>query len=413
MSTLLDTKLDRVATVVGEMKRNLHLDEDAPIEEVSAATDLRNLLNVFIQEEEPEGKDGVWLQTVPFEFRDFTLDENLHFSGEIEGLDKWPKDTMNNKYIDAVASNTDAFYLIYSSTWYKYPYDNYTTENWHKTSAGVGCACADGDIIYFVDSNSKLNSINTKTKETESLGTIPTSSYVNYPFMSIFNNIIYLGKSGQLDTIDCFDLNTKTFFTLPGHGRYSKTSNSKCDNLPVWNGKIFFHNVTSGSGYSNYQTLMYDIEKATWTNFSPMNSEVAQMVVIGNDMYALMGGSNTKLYRINLVDGTKTTIALPFSTDGYDRLFNMNGQLTYWSAGQRRTFTFAKDTSAYDHDTIVLLQGKYKDTSYQTCLYNVPDVSRGNFKWGFYDAFPYINGDFIKTIPTYYGNGTEWVKIKN
>ena len=189
----------------------------------------------------------------PFEFKDFTLDEDVHFVGELEGEDKWPKDTMGNKYVNASVSNSEAYYLAYAGTWYKFPYNNYTTENWY-TSSSVKCACCDGDNIYFIDGNSKLQCLNSKTKECEELGTMP-SGYVNYPFITIFDKTIYFGKSGQMDTLDCFDLNTKTFFTLAGPGKYAKTSVSKCNVLPVWNGKIFFHNMVRASGYSDYCTL--------------------------------------------------------------------------------------------------------------------------------------------------------------
>ena len=115
-----------------------------------------------------------------------------------------------------------------------------------------------------------------------------------------------------------------------------------------------------------------------------------------------------RLYKHDLITNTRTLIELPFTADvGNDAMFNCNDQLVYYSSKSRRPITFASDTSSYDHDTIVIVQGQYHTTNYLITLYNLPKTGVGNFKWPMSDILPYINGKFKTGIPTYYGNGNE------
>lgn len=67
----LNTKLNRIDETLLLMKNNLGLSENEVIENLAEATNLHTLANVFIQEEEPETKDGIWIQadknTHPYE----------------------------------------------------------------------------------------------------------------------------------------------------------------------------------------------------------------------------------------------------------------------------------------------------------------------------------------------------------
>ena len=138
----LNNKLTRVDDTLSLMKHNLSLSENAVIEDLAKATNLHNLLNVFIQMEEPEKKDGVWLQTQPFDFVDFTVDENMHIVGELEGEDKWPADTKPNKYNSACTGDATGFYIAYSTTIYRYMYNEYRTIEWYTLTKQPNCLCS-------------------------------------------------------------------------------------------------------------------------------------------------------------------------------------------------------------------------------------------------------------------------------
>lgn len=412
----LNNKLTRVDDTLSLMKHNLSLSENAVIEDLAKATNLHNLLNVFIQMEEPEKKDGVWLQTQPFDFVDFTVDENMHIVGELEGEDKWPADTKPNKYNTTCTGDATGYYISYSTTIYRYMYNEYRTIEWYTLTKQPNCICSHGGYLYVIYNGTQFCRINTDTKEAEELSTLP-ANHGTGPYMAAIDDKIYLFKSGQMDTFYAYNINTKEFETLTGTKKYLKsTINGTINQLPIYNGKIFVPNNTSGSGYSNYQPYWYDPATNTWTvaNVNGTNIEFSAGVIIGNDMYFIGGGSSPYLNHVNLIENVKERVSLPFSIEvNNDGLYNCGGQLVYSSAATRKTYTFAKDTSAYNHDTIVMLQGAYKSTNYLTSLYTVPRTGVGAFKWAFSDIYPYINGELIGNIPSYYGDGEKWIKFKN
>lgn len=384
MQNSLNNKLTRIDDTLSLMKNNLKLDSSAVIEDLAKATDLKNLLNIFVQEEEPECKDGIWLQTAPFDFVDFTIDEDLHIKGEMEGEDKWPVDTKANKYVNTSTSDATGYYTVYASTIYRYLYNDYTTITWHTATKAPYCLCSYNGYLYTIYDNTKLGRINIETKEEEELITLP-SSHSTGPYIAAVNNKIYLFKVGQMDEFLCYDIDTKELTTLTGVKRYLKsTINGTMGQLPVYGGKILVPNITSGSGYSNYQSYWYDPVTNTWAVANidgTANTEIGNIVIIGNDMYYITSNSSPSLYHVHLIDNVKEKITLPFKVEASnDGLYNCGGQLVYGAASTRKIYTFAKDTSAYDHDTIVLVQGAYKSTNYLTSLYSVPYTSVGAFK---------------------------------
>lgn len=413
MEQNLDFKLNRVTSVVDEMKQNLRLDSNAPIEEVSAATNLKTLLNIFVQTEEPECKDGVWLQTEPFDYVDFTVDEDMHIVGDMEGIDKWPKDTMPYQYNSGSTGDSTGYYLTYNATVYYFPYNNYTTESWVTLSKiPVSIHAYDG-YVYVLHSDGTFQRINESTKEVESLPKLPKTSSQRY-YIAGVGHCLYILVPGDTQEITVYNIDTQEFSTAPGPKKYLKSSLSgSINSLPVWNGKIMVPHWTSGAGYSNYSTLWFDPQTNIWSGApSCAAKEMAGLVIIGTDLYIL--GRGKKLYKVDLITNTEVEIKLPFEIDvNDDGIFNCNDQLVYHSTKTRRTHTFASDTSTYDHDTIVIVQGRYKETNYLITLYNVPKTGVGNFKWPFSDILPYINGEFKTGIPTYYGDGTKWIKFKN
>lgn len=64
MDNNLNTKIDRIDTAIAEMRRNLSLNANAEIEEVASSTamNLKKIMNVYMQEEQPTTFEGIWIQ---------------------------------------------------------------------------------------------------------------------------------------------------------------------------------------------------------------------------------------------------------------------------------------------------------------------------------------------------------------
>jgi hypothetical protein len=58
----LTSKLDRIDSAINTMREKLVMNSSASIEEIAEATDLKPLSNIFIQENEPQNKNGIWIQ---------------------------------------------------------------------------------------------------------------------------------------------------------------------------------------------------------------------------------------------------------------------------------------------------------------------------------------------------------------
>lgn len=87
MANNLNSKLTRVDEAIATMRQNLKISSNAPVEEVVNATNfaLKDLMNIYIQEDEPLEKDGIWLKTQPFDYDSVTIDEKCHIKGTLDG----------------------------------------------------------------------------------------------------------------------------------------------------------------------------------------------------------------------------------------------------------------------------------------------------------------------------------------
>ena len=61
MDNNLNAKIDRIDTAIAEMRKNLSLSANAEIEEVASSTaiNLKKVMNVYIQEEQPATFEGI------------------------------------------------------------------------------------------------------------------------------------------------------------------------------------------------------------------------------------------------------------------------------------------------------------------------------------------------------------------
>ena len=119
----LNTKIDRVDTAIAEMRRNLSLNANAEIEEVAASTkmNLKNIMNVYIQEEQPTTFEGIWIQQEAEEWEHLMVDEDIAKLGEFEADAVNMK--LHNEY-ERLIECGDYLYGIVSdilpATFYKY-----------------------------------------------------------------------------------------------------------------------------------------------------------------------------------------------------------------------------------------------------------------------------------------------------
>jgi len=260
-------KLTRADVAVAGMRSVLQLSETATIEEVQAKAEFnaKDFLNLYIQEEEPELKDGIWLQTAPFDYEGFTVDEDVHFIGGLEAEGKWP--ALNcSTYTDYSFYHQGYAYLTSGTVLYRYDANTMVGGaygNFHASPTGV-CPYK-GHVYYTLNESYELYKMNLETLECSLVGNMPYVGDDQGTFMAEVNDELFI-FNGCSNQVCKYNFNTEIFSKVRGHGRYLGASNSiSISHLPVWCGKIVVPNIKSGTSYSDYSVYLFDPSNETWT----------------------------------------------------------------------------------------------------------------------------------------------------
>ena len=75
----INEKLNKVDESVANIRGILNLDTSESIENIAEATRLYNMANIFIQEEEPKNKNGIWIQAnkETYSYEKLIIDDNI------------------------------------------------------------------------------------------------------------------------------------------------------------------------------------------------------------------------------------------------------------------------------------------------------------------------------------------------
>ena len=145
---------------------------------------------------------------------------------------------------------------------------------------------------------------------------------------------------------------------------------------------------------------------------------------VDTDIYLFGGGTTTttrkNCYKYNTTSNTYTKmIDIPYvfyngstSVVGNDvYIFGGSG-----SGGGTNCYAFASSVS-FNNNTLIIIKTSEHDGLYKTQFFQPPeDINpdyMGRIVSGFDDALLYADNTIQDSLPTYYGNGTEWIKFKN
>jgi hypothetical protein len=235
----LNNKLNRIDETLLVMKNNLGLSNNEVIENLATATNLHSLANIFIQEEEPSIKDGIWVQAkkethpydtiridgdiiIPGEWR-FDHPEILSVSNKISyyctdyqncmyfiGADKGLHEyDFNSKQVKTLVSSqaadsnaisgviTDGEHIFVWGNMTIYEYDKKGTRlNVFNCGLYPYCMCKDKNSpILYIISERAVHAYNTTTKEIAQIGSVSNSSYFRNAIMLDDTRILLLGST--------------------------------------------------------------------------------------------------------------------------------------------------------------------------------------------------------------------------
>ena len=388
-------------------------------------------LNVFLQEEEPEIKEGVWLQSANLTHDDIIIGNEMVIYEEVDEFNSVADIPYDFYEGCAVAIGTDVFLIGgYKSLTNMYKYD--TLNNTYTKLSDIpfsfynGKAVAiDTDIYMFGSSYSncgnKAYKYDTLTDTYEQLADIP------YIFknceIAVIEKTIYLLNSYYAQ----FDSNKGLIYT------YDISTNKY--NLLVEKlitEKEPFNYISSPSGAVAIGTDIYFAESGGLYKYDTISGigtyikvdsgtiashEYGTFIVVGDTIYAIGDyPSNANLiHKYNI----KTNQGNEVCDVGYElqwsAVVRVNNKIYIFGSGDDKSVyrkaTFLNLTlDTYPNNSIIISQGH---GGYPTQLFSYLDVN-GRLLWEFYDAWHYTTANgFNKKIPTYYGDGEKWIKFKN
>lgn len=379
-------------------------------------------LNIFMEETEPELKNGIWLQSNKSFNKVISTEKissepfwNIEKANTLKAIPY----NFNHGYLTSI---NNVIYLISSAdndttgkNLYKYDTltDTYTQlTNIYQKPSSTGntdnsgtCGIAVGSDIYMFGGSGKSSravKYDTLTDTYTDITAFPFSSYQSqicninediYIFGSYYSNGI--NKAVKYNTL----IDTYTSLTnIPYNFCYGAIA-------VVGTDIYLFGQQNGGTNCYKYDTLTDTYTKMSNIPYSFLNGSV---VSVGTDIY-LFGGSNQgqMLYKYDTLTDTYTKLEnIPINVQSNGRTIKVNNDIYLFSQNKVQVLTFPQLN--FDDNSIVIDESS---STYETEIITT-DVENG-LHYKFNDVFFNEENGFDNTIPTYYGNGTEWIKIKN
>lgn len=375
--------------------------------------------NIFMQETEPEIKEGIWLQANK-EMGNVVIVDNV-----VQGY-YWDTKNYSNIPYDfylgsAVAIGTN-IYLFggYPSDSRKLAYkydtltDTYTKLTDIPYSFYNGSVVAIGTDIYLLGGQGSVKNkykYDTLTDTYTQLANLATDTYT-HPAIAIGTDIYTFGGYNTTTGTYKYETSTDTYVKLT--------------DVPYWNASSCVANIGnyiyifgSNTGGKEKLAYKYDILENTYTQLSelPYSMSYAGAIAMNEKEIYLFGGGTT--------DTTKTSLyKYDIETDTYTQLENIpkaffQGSIVqtnkgiYLLGGATYTNTvqlYANNIIEFEDKAVVINQGN----TYSTQILSAPENVQGRLTNSFNDAwYNTTENGLDDTISTYYGDGTEWIKFKN
>ena len=428
----LNIKLNRIDETLLLMKNNLGLSENEVIENLAEATNLHTLANIFIQEEEPEIKDGIWIKAKAedYPYDTIRIDADTILTGRWRydnALTNYPsKSFMGNEWCEFNGKIYFRYMYNTNSTGLKiYEMDLDVTPAtittvYDNSSQKISCASndttrpfTDGTYIYFPGGQTGgVYRFEPISKTCVFLNTLPsgypttgsTAPYFSGGCYNPWNNCIYItGPWGN----KMAEYNLETAEIRSVYDQYN--------GVPIQHVFPMKDKLLCIMGRSPYVRIM-DIESKTVTAVSTSLKDKplygASFIDMGDYWYAI--NELNDVIKIN-----KTTLEYEDITTQFSN--GSNGDtVTTVVRHKNKFYAISKDSNdkytiinmdateaSYDENMLVIMQAPITRTEKQTALWTYPCL-KGRMCQSFYDIY-YYNKDtgYNYDLTTYYGNGTE------
>lgn len=373
--------------------------------------------NVFMQETEPEKKDGIWLQG-NYEVENIIADTNIMQSAQYNSIETNKLRAIPYEHYQGNIAEVGTDIYLFGSTAnssnkkevYRYNSltDTYTQLDDVPYDFYYSVAKAIGTDIYLFGTYG-TNGKYTYRYDTLT-GTFTKLTNMAYSFYGgsgevVGNNVYLFGNAGSSSyRTYAYIYNTKT------------NTYTKLTNIPV----AFNNGATAVIGTDIYlfggvdnptKAYKYDTTSNSYTLLAtiPYSFSKGGAKAVGTDIY-LFGGENSKtyVYKYDTLTDTYTQLTnLGYSF--YNGSVGTAGLNIYLFGGKdypKKVQVVSINTKEYPNKSILISQDENK---YST---NIADIGISNLKT-YYDKVYYNNnnGEILTNISVYNGDGTTWIRI--
>ena len=375
--------------------------------------------NIFIHEDEPTIKDGIWFKKAKSNYNKLIVTDSI--TGGVSSNTEILEATIGysnlqalGKYLYILDTSDTAYTGIRFDTETQVANSTFTTAPTYLANTRAACSavCPERNEIYYFYRYGNGNWF--------SIFNVNKGIWDNYSISSlntVFSGNITAVKGDTIYIISGTGINDTTRFEAFKAGTYAVTH---LTNLPyaryngaavVYDNKIYMF----GGGETAYRTkrLVYDIEAGTFTTYNdiPFAFYKGSAVVMGSLIYLIQG---TDLYTFdpatNAYDNIATLSTSILKQEGRNNMVVVDNTIyvtTTEAPHNIISIGFGGDVS-FDPNSVVIQNGN----TYSTALLTQPANTEGKLVTPFKNIYTTDNaGEIITTEEKYYGNGTDWVLI--
>lgn len=379
--------------------------------------------NIFVQTTEPEIQKGLWLQADKPEPTGYIYKDVVFTGGEWvpDGIITRLPTGYDRGWSATIGTNIYLFSFSYKTYKYDTLTNTYTTLRdvpYAAPGYGQGAAVVGTDIYLL---GTAYNNGNTNYKYDTLTDTY--TQLTNIPYRFSRASVAAVGTD-----IHLFGGETYYYY----HYKYNTLTDTytKLSNIPynfregyaVAVGTDVYLLGSSSSPYKN-ENYRYNTLTDKYTKLADIPFKFANGVAVNIGTYIyLLGSSYTtnknENYRYNILTNTYEKLEdVPYqlysSGIGHanGRIYIFGGEISGTNQNAR---AFVLESDTYEQDNLVVInQGKYGAVGYDVELFsNTKSLTPPVYPVA--DVYYYTIEDGLDdTIPTYYGDGTQWIKFKN
>lgn len=373
--------------------------------------------NVFIQEAEPETKEGIWFKKTSGTYNKLITADTISSEPYFE---VGPTQLYQHKEVPSIAVGTD-IYMFSDATTASNKAEKYNTitdtcsnlAEYNPTSDKL----SNGGSLFWDESLNAIGIINNKdythymldTNIYDDSGSV-NSQFTWYSHMLLpnFNNNIYNAAASALLILNNINKNV-TRVAIPVTDYYSG-----------------WHTILKGNSiylfpcdsYNMLKTYRYDIDTNSFTELASMPYGTLKSVAELNNNIHIFGIKDSGnypqynkhyIYNINTDTWTEAPdLSTPVTLFSRAVTINDTIYITSADANAKTILKYREPSISFEPNSVVLQNG----STYKTALLTQPANVQGRVTTSFDKAYMTdSSGNLITTDEKYYGNGTEWIAI--